>query len=138
LEGKEWQIRNASKLDLFRIAVRGAQVIWVDREQQVKPARNGCEKAPSLFSGSFDGKNLTLDWTFSPLFCRSYKGEMLLWETGVRYTSTLQLNSDGSLSGTYTVYATSWKKLGTIISDSSTLADPPKTDKADGVCIKCQ
>jgi hypothetical protein len=113
----------------------------MDREKQVMPATAGCVRAPSLFSGSFDGKNLALEWTYPPMFCPSISTPRtgIYVRTGSRTISTLQLNGDGSLSGTYTHYGTNWKKDEKNFFDYRSLVpDPPETSKADGVCIKCQ
>lgn len=127
---KEWMIRNAYHLDSIQIAVRGGQVIWTDRAKREIPARQGCVRDPAPFSGSFDGKNIALDWTMTAEFCPSV-GKY--YSTSVRETCALQLNSDNSLSGNCTVYPTDWS------SDRRSLVPkPPTTEKADGICIKCQ
>lgn len=128
--GKEWMLRNAYHVDLIQIAVRGGQVIWTDRATRDISARQGCVRDPALFSGSFDGKIFALDWTFNAEFCPSV-GKY--YSTSVREACTLQLNSDNSLSGTCTSYTSEFS------SDRRTLVpQPPTTDKADGICVKCQ
>jgi hypothetical protein len=127
---KEWMIRNQYRVDLIRIGVRGGQVTWIDRQKYDTPARQGCTRAPALFSGSFNGKSLAVDWTLNAEFCPSV-GKY--YSTSIREACTLQLNSDNSLSGTCTDYATDWGP------DRKTLVPKaPTTGRADAVCVICQ
>jgi hypothetical protein len=128
---RNWVIRNEYGVEMIQIALRGGQVVWRDRQAHDHPPRQTCTRDPALFSGSFDGSNIALDWTINAEFCPTV-GKYA--STRVRYTCALQLNSNNNLSGTCTTYPTDWS------SDMKTLvAKPPTTGKAEGTgCVDCQ